>query len=186
MKTGAYFAIAAAVLILPLWFLLSLIIAGAFHEWCHYLTLRLLGIRVYRISIGPFGASMETEAMEPGRELVCVLAGPLGSLMLVTLFRWLPGIALCGLIQGLCNLLPIYPMDGGRVLRSLLGVFKISRGDRILHGVEWMVSLGILALGFWMQLRWDLGWGMALAGVVLVLRIIRRKTPCNKGRFGVQ
>ena len=186
MKTGAYFAMAAAVLMLPLWLLLSLVVAGAFHEWCHYLALRLLDVRVYRVTVGPFGASMETEAMEPGRELVCALAGPLGSLMLVPLFRWLPGIALCGLVQGLCNLLPIYPMDGGRVLRSLLEILNIPKGDRILQAVEWTVALGILGLGFWMQLRWDLGRGMVLVGMILILRIIRRKTPCIKGRFGVQ
>lgn len=186
LKTGAYFAMAAAVLILPLWLFLSFIIAGAFHEFCHYLALKGAGIRVFRIVIGPFGASMETEAMGQGRELLCALAGPLGSFMLVLLFRWVPGIALCGLIQGLFNMLPIYPMDGGRILNCLLELLKIPHRTRISEAVELMTALGILVLGLWGKWNWNLGWGGVIVGVVLLLRIFRRKTPCKESRFGVQ
>ena len=186
LKTGAYFAVALAVLVMPLWLFLSLVIGAAFHEICHYLALNLLGIRVYRISIGPFGAYMETEVMEPGRELLSAFAGPLGSLMLVPFFRWMPGIAFCGLIQGTFNLLPIYPMDGGRILRCLLEILKIPHREKILDAVEWLILLGILVLGLWGKWHWNLGWGGVITGVVLILRIIRRNTSCNESRFGVQ
>ena len=186
LKAGAYLAAAAAVLVLPLWFFVSLVIAASVHEFCHYLALKVADVRIHRITIGPFGASMETEAMGPGRELLCALAGPLGSLILVPCFRWMPGIALCGLIQGSVNLLPIYPMDGGRILRCLLELLRIPQQDKICNAAEWMTVLGILPLGFWGKWNWNLGWGGVLIGAILLLRIIRRKIPCKESRFGVQ
>ena len=186
LKTGAFFAVAAAVLLMPLWLFVSLIIAAAFHETCHFLALQFLGVRVYRISIGPFGASMETEPMELWRELLCAFAGPLGSLILIPFFRWIPGIAFCGLIQGTFNMLPIYPMDGGRILKCLLDILKITMGEKILKTVELMTVLGILFLGLWGKWHWNLGWGGAMIGTVLLLRLIRRNTSCKESRFRVQ
>lgn len=185
LQTGVCFATAVAVLILPLWFFISFVIAAAIHEICHFLVLKVLRIGVYRISIGPFGASMETEAMAPGREFLCAMGGPVGSLMLVPLFRWVPGIALWGLIQGVVNLIPIYPMDGGRILKSLFQLLHIPRADRIFEITELFVSLSILGFGIWMKIHWNLWCGMIIGGIIL-LRIIRRKTPCKESRFGVQ
>ena len=186
LQTGAYLAVAVAVLVLPLWFFVSLVIAAAIHEICHYLVLKLAGIGVYRVIIGPFGASMETESMRSGKELLCALAGPMGSLMLVPFYRWIPGIALCGLIQGTFNLLPIHPMDGGRVLKCTLEILKIPHRDKVLQVTEWVTVCGILALGFWLNWKWNLGWGGVLVGVILLLRLIRRKIPCKESMFGVQ
>ena len=186
LKAGAYLSVAVAVLILPLWFFLSLIIAAAIHEFCHYLALRISNIRVFRITIGPFGASLETESMDPGRELLCAMAGPLGSLMLVPFYRLMPGIAFWGLIQGLFNLLPIYPMDGGRILKCLLELLRIPRRGEICKILEWMTIFGIFALGFWGKWNWNLGWGGVLVGMILFLRLIRRKIPCKECRFRVQ
>ena len=186
LQTGAYLAMAAAVLILPLWFLISLVSAAVIHEICHYLALKLAGMEVFRITIGPFGASMETEDMDPGRELLCALAGPVGSLMLVLFYKWIPGIALCGLIQGIFNLLPLYPMDGGRILKCLLEICKIPHKNRILEVMEWTTAFGIMVLGLWLKWSWNLGWGGGMIGVILLLRIICRKIPCKESRFGVQ
>ena len=186
LKPGAFFAVAIALLILPLWFLISLVIAGAFHEMCHYLALKILNVHVYHIGIGPFGASMETEAMGPWRELFCALAGPLGSLMLVPFFKWVPGIALCGLIQGASNLVPIYPLDGGRILKCVLEILKIPQKAWVQGIAEWVTAMGILFLGFWGKWNWNLGWGGVIIGVILLHRIIRRNTSCKERRFGVQ
>ena len=129
---------------------------------------------------------METEDMEPWRELFCALAGPLGSLILVPFFKWIPGIALCGLIQGAFNLLPIYPLDGGRILACMLDILKIPQRTLILNIIEWLTALGILILGFWAKWNWNLGWSDVIIGVILLLRIIRRNTSCKESRFGVQ
>lgn len=110
---------AVLLLTLPLPWVLGAILAGAFHEFCHLAALILTGTTVYSIRIGFRGAKIETGSMDPRIEFICAAAGPAGSLFLLLFLRQIPRIALCAAVQGIFNLLPWYPMDGGRILRSL-------------------------------------------------------------------
>ena len=113
---GAFLTAALLVLLLPLRWLLAALLAAAFHEACHYIAVRLCGGRPGPFLIGSRGAALQVDEMGRGRELICALAGPVGGLLLVALCRYIPRIAVCALIQSLYNLLPLYPMDGGRAL----------------------------------------------------------------------
>lgn len=106
-------------LVLPLRWVAAAIVAAAVHELCHLLALSLLGIRVFGINIGGRGAVLQTDSLSDRDELICAMAGPLGSFLLLLFAKWLPRIALCGLFQGLYNLLPVGNLDGGRVVHSL-------------------------------------------------------------------
>lgn len=186
IRTGAIFSGALALLVLPLSFLFSFLVAGAVHELCHWVVLRWMGVNVYQISIGSFGASMETESIDPGREVLCALAGPVGSFLLVACYGVLPEIALCALLQGAFNLLPVYPMDGGRILRGTLDILKIPRLEEICALTQWLTALAICALCLHGFLTWNLGFGVLFLGLVVVLRAFPRKTPCKEAFFGVQ
>ncbi len=107
-------------LLLPLQWLLAMAIAAAFHELCHMAVVYAVGGRVISLKVRPFGAVMEVEGISGLKEGFCALAGPVGSFLLVFLIRFLPMLGICGLVQGLFNLLPVYPLDGGRILRVLL------------------------------------------------------------------
>ena len=69
-----------------------------------------------KVRLKPGGAAIDAVLPGQGRELLAVLAGPVGSLLLLGVHRWFPRLALCGLVQGLFNLLPVRPLDGGRAL----------------------------------------------------------------------
>ena len=185
-RTGAIFAGALALLILPLSLFLSFLVAGAIHEFCHYLALRWAGVNIYKISIGPFGASMEAESMDPGREVLSALAGPVGSYLLVLGYRMFPMIALCAFIQGCFNMLPLYPLDGGRILKGILDILKIPRREQICTVIGYLTALSIWGACLYGFLIWNLGYGVLFLGAVPFLRVFPRKTPCKEGFFGVQ
>jgi Zn-dependent protease/CBS domain-containing protein len=109
------------------------------HEMGHALVARRVGIPIRGITLFLFGgvAEMEGEPPSAGSEFLMAIAGPLVSLALAALFAllWLAGaaahwpewlVALCdslAWINGIVlvfNLMPAFPLDGGRVFRSLL------------------------------------------------------------------
>lgn len=118
------FLAAAGILLLPFRFLMAALAAATIHELCHLCVLALCSVPVLRIRIGPFGAVIRSGCLTPIQELVCAAAGPVGSILLLVTAEVFPLLAFCGLIQGIFNLLPVYPMDGGRILRILLSAGK--------------------------------------------------------------
>ena len=107
-------------LLLPIKWIFAALVAAAFHEGCHILAVWLCGGNIATLSIGDRGAVLQAGSLSAGKSIICSLAGPLGSLFLLLFLRFIPRIALCALVQGIYNLLPIYPLDGGRVLQTLM------------------------------------------------------------------
>lgn len=138
---------ALLLLTLPLRWLLAAVFAAGVHEMCHVLALRLCGGRIFRIRIGPAGAALETDSLSFPREMLCALAGPAGSFLLLFLGKRFPEAAVCGAVQGIYNLLPIYPLDGGRALRCFLGmVLPGKAGERAAKLTGRAVGAGLLII----------------------------------------
>ena len=116
-----FFLFAALMLLtLPLHWLLAAVFAAVFHEGCHWLMLKALGGDMRKIHIAIGGALIESELYGSPLEWMAILAGPVGSISLVFLFQLWPEASLCGLVHGIFNLIPVYPLDGGRLLRYFL------------------------------------------------------------------
>jgi Zn-dependent protease len=139
------------------------------HELSHSLVAVRRGLEVRRIRLFMFGGMSEiaSEAKQPRDELAISLAGPVASLGLGVLFllaAWLmPGraelVERLALVLGLANvaiavfnLLPGFPLDGGRVVRAL--VWRAG-GDR-RRATRSAATTGRV-----------LGWVMVAAGVVV-------------------
>lgn len=119
------FCICAAIILLslPMAWSLSWLVSVLFHEFCHIVTLLLFRKKICSIKIGLFGAQINTEILEPFVELVSASAGPLGGVLLMIFIRAYPQLSICALVQSIFNLLPIYPMDGGRIIHGLFSMF---------------------------------------------------------------
>ena len=178
---------AVAILIFPINWLMAACAAAIIHEMCHILVLMAVHGKVYSLRILFPGAVLETGALSHIQELLCALAGPLGSIGLFLAGTMWPRIALCALIQGAFNMIPVYPLDGGRILKS--GLFLLMNGknvDRICCLVEWICGVGILLAGIVGALLCQLGIAPLLLAGILTARIFRGKIPCKVGKVSVQ
>lgn len=178
------FGLALGLLVLPIWWVIAAVIAALWHEACHYLILRLCGGQVISLKAGLSGASMEVRWLQPGQELFCALAGPFGSLVLLFFARWLPRTAICAGFQGLYNLLPIFPLDGGRAVRCLTQlVLPPIVANKACFWLEQLCLTGLILLSIYGCFGLHLGVTPLLVGVVIIWRI---KSPCKPWRNSVQ
>ena len=178
IEPGVFFLCAFLLLMLPLKWVLGAILAALIHELCHLVAVQLMGGKISRICVGSGGTRIDGDLSDNKKELLAILAGPAGSLFLAFLFRSIPELAVCGGIQGLYNLLPVWPLDGGRAVSLMWPEYAV-RVETVTYA---LLFLG----GVYAFLRWKTGFWILLTMLVLASGQISRKIPCKQGHFGVQ
>lgn len=177
---------ALLLLLFPLNWLSAVFLAAIFHELCHVLAVKLLKGNIRNFHVHWNGCVLEVDRFKDVHQFVSILAGPLGSLSLVLLHRIAPRIAVCGFFQGIYNLIPLLPLDGGRLLRHILYHVCPERSEIIMQGIELVlrvcIMIGILLLIVSRILN-------PLPGIILAIwniRLTMRKFPCKPFKIGVQ
>lgn len=171
-----YIYAALLLLLIPVRLLFAAAVSAVVHELFHIGALRLMGLQVYSIHIGARGAVIQTQPMNPRQELLCALAGPAGGLLLLSLVRWMPVIALTGAVQSLYNLLPIYPTDGGRALRCGVQILCTDETvQKICYIIETITLAIIMAFCVYGAVWLRLGVIPVLFGASLLLQSAKRK-----------
>jgi YD repeat-containing protein len=124
-------------------FILLIFACVTAHEFGHILMGRRFGVKTPEVILSPIGgmANMERIPEAPGQELLIALAGPAVNVVILLLLATVGGVSLASLpsldfesaslgqrlayINGMLvvfNMIPAFPMDGGRVLRALLSM----------------------------------------------------------------
>lgn len=165
-------------LVLPLRWLLAALTAALFHELCHVAAVAALGGSISGIGAGRNGAKLEAQGLSAAKQFLCTLAGPLGGLLLLLLAKWMPAVAICGLIQSMYNLLPIMPLDGAQALYLVLRMTVSPRAARVISAtVEKIVLSILLALGIYAVFALKMG----LFPVLILLTVVLKKNSLQTG-----
>lgn len=125
------------------------------HELGHVAAARSFGWRIREVHLLPFGgvASMEEPGGVPAvQELVVALAGPLQNVWMMAVGSFLTAVGLfsepwgpyfvqANLLIALFNLLPVLPLDGGKVMQVLVGLWlPYQRTIQVTAGVSLLLS----------------------------------------------
>lgn len=140
------------------------------HEVGHLLALRLCGVQIKHLELKVTGAVIDAGWMSYQKELICAGAGPCTSILLcVCTLRAAPGLSMTSLALAVVNLLPLLPLDGGRMLRAcLMMVCRQETAETVLHWVTTATCLGMMLLACWGTIQLQAGvWPIFLALLLL-------------------
>lgn len=174
---------ALGLLILPLKLLGSAFLAAAVHEFCHIITLQFCQAKILHIRIGFEGAVIQTQPLPPFQELLCAAAGPIGNFLSFLLVRRFPVFGLCALLQGLYNMLPIYPMDGGRILYCICLILIPKWAESVKQAVSKIVGISIICTCVWLFCRSRQSLLLLFGAYFLHRCVLSGKTPCKEVQY---
>jgi stage IV sporulation protein FB len=159
--SGGWVDVARVVLLI-----LAVFVCVVLHEFGHILQVRRYGIPVKDMVLLPIGVMALAERVpeDPRQEIAVAISGPLVNFALAAILYvviqvsgrpmapdtdFLSSLFVINLILGMFNLIPAYPMDGGRILRGLLAMkFPYLRATRYASNVGQLLALAFVVVGF--------------------------------------
>jgi Zn-dependent protease len=158
---------------------LLLFVSVLLHELAHSLVARARGVPVKSITLFIFGAAsnLEQEPQTPGVEFQIAVVGPLTSLIIGGIAFFLGSVigasapfvaatltylGIANLLLGVFNLIPGYPLDGGRVLRSIIwkATGSMQRATRWSTRVGQVIAYLFILWGVWRVFSGDVIGGL--------------------------
>lgn len=166
--------LAAVSILWTLAFVFAIFLCVILHELGHALTARRYGIKTRDITLYPIGgvASLESLPKKPLEELWVALAGPAVNLVIAMLLvpfmnfsppspeamtqigpsNFLFAFAAVNIWLALFNLIPAFPMDGGRVFRAILSFWMDrAKATRVAASLGQLLAIGFIFLGFYVN-----------------------------------
>jgi len=170
--------------------LLAFFTCVVLHELGHSLTARRYGVHVRRILLMPIGGMAEFDSIprRPMQEFVITIAGPAVNFVIVgvlwfvlpeneVLYYSIGHLVLllfwANLMMGTFNLLPAFPMDGGRILRALLATrlpyLRATRIASIVGKALCVIGAAIAVVGYRFGIDWFDGPAWLLAALFIFI-----------------
>jgi Zn-dependent protease len=164
----------------------ALFVIVLLHEFGHAMACRQVGGTANQIVLWPLGGVAYVKPPQrPGATLWSIAAGPLVNVALLPVlfgavlmarslgwpdtmpdtYQWLRAVSFTNLGLLIFNMLPIYPLDGGQIFRSLLW-FVLGRGRSLMVAtlLGFVGVAGFFAIALWRQSLW-----LGAVGVFLVM-----------------
>lgn len=187
LLTGFIFIILGEALAFFVYFIVVVL-----HEIAHAVVAQRLGYGLNKIYLLPFGAMLDINQNFVTREdeIKVALAGPSFNFILAFLclglwwifpetYAFTSFFVFCNIITGLVNLLPCYPMDGGRVLVAMLeGKLKREKALKISYIFNYVFSVIFLIL-FFINLKLEVNISYALMAIFIFFGTINNKFSGN-------
>ena len=187
LLTGFIFIILGEALAFFVYFIVVVL-----HEIAHAVVAQRLGYGLNKIYLLPFGAMLDINQNFVTREdeIKVALAGPSFNFILAFLclglwwifpetYAFTSFFVFCNIITGLVNLLPCYPMDGGRVLVAMLeGKLKREKALKISYIFNYVFSVIFLIL-FFINLKFEVNISYALMAIFIFFGTINNKFSGN-------
>ncbi|MHB8178161.1 MAG: M50 family metallopeptidase [Vulcanimicrobiaceae bacterium] len=160
---------------------LLLFVCVLIHEASHASVGRLYGIPTHDITLFAFGgvSHMENTGVTPGQQAAIAAAGPLASFAIAafsalvaylapwpTLAQIAGYLALMNVVLGVFNLLPSYPLDGGRIVHALVWKLRNSRTKATEFISVFSTVIGFMLMGFAVLLFFT---GAVVSGIWIAL-----------------
>jgi len=174
----------------PLDFVAAYFFAVIFHETGHLLCLYIFQKRIYSMNLELTGLVIEHEgALTAFESLLCAAAGPalgllyayvasfISSFVLPDFFSLSAGLSLA---LSFFNALPVSPLDGASMLKSLCQLLKINNPSKALFISGISICTGLFILGIYL-LRFGMGYGLIGMAVVLMLSTLFEEGIVKKG-----
>ncbi|HML37318.1 MAG TPA: hypothetical protein PKA19_07865 [Bacillota bacterium] len=138
------------------------VVFSLFHEFAHKFTAVRLGYTPDKISYGLFGGVLHIKEgfVKPRDELLIHLSGPFFNILtacvlyvvsLCFYLPWLAPVVLANAVLALYNLMPFYPLDGGKITDLFLAVFLgYGRSQKISRFFSLLFSVFLFLLGVYL------------------------------------
>lgn len=164
--------------------LINYLSALILHELAHLWVATKRGYKLKMIKLDMFGMSVDLGEKVDDKDLFSInLAGPLFNLLLCVLclasywifpkaYFYLNNFCLANLILAMFNLLPIYPLDGGKMFK---GMFKSSKAHKTFDTVVRIVLIVLFGVVFCVSLKYKPNWFCLLFIAFLVVSFSKKQ-----------
>ena len=176
--------------------MLSCVICALFlHECAHWIASRNLGYTVSRLSLYPFGAMMHLSSLcaDTRHEWIAAAAGPIASFVIASAARmistalgsggeWIHLFHQTNLLIAVLNLLPAYPLDGGRIAKQILmHVCSEQHTNRCLLAFSTVTAIGCTGFGICLLCKGVPAWTLTAMGPFMFCAAVRECGAFKRG-----